>query len=83
PDHAKVKKTLVKLADDGLYLAKEGGRNQVRVAANEKGISQADDVGEDETEKQTEAPEISDSTPEPENSAGDVKPEGEEDIFKF
>ncbi|MFA5480294.1 MAG: GGDEF domain-containing protein [Candidatus Muiribacteriota bacterium] len=67
PEHAKDKDSIIKLADDGLYLAKEGGRNQVRCAAEEKGIKKS--------EKTVKKPINTEITP-----SNDLQGE---DIFKF
>jgi diguanylate cyclase (GGDEF)-like protein len=79
PDHALTIKDLVKLADDGLYLSKEGGRNQVRCAPAEKGISSSDNAENQNIPEKTETP------------VAEVKPaevvsknqNTEDDIFKF
>ncbi|MGM0606935.1 MAG: sensor domain-containing diguanylate cyclase [Candidatus Muiribacteriota bacterium] len=75
PDHAKDVENLVKLADEGLYIAKEGGRNQVRCAAEEQGVTSSPDSANQENspQKSKENP----SLPEKKESSE------EDDIFKF
>jgi|GEM_PF-657670 len=68
PDHARDLKSLVKVADDGLYVAKESGRNVVKCVG--KSVAPDKSVSKQDSEKTGEKGKSSD--------AG-----SEDDIFKF
>ncbi|PLX17122.1 MAG: hypothetical protein C0601_08335 [Candidatus Muiribacterium halophilum] len=75
PDHARDLKTLVKVADDGLYMAKEGGRNVVKCAGKNTAptapaaSAPADNAAPTGNSAEAKSPEAPTST--------------EDDIFKF
>ena len=72
PDHAKDLKSLVKVADDGLYMAKEGGRNVVKCAGKDSAPSA---MGSSATSP-VNTPDAAQENPETSGNS-------EDDIFKF
>lgn len=66
PTHSRDKTELIKLADEGLYFAKEGGRNCTRIAFEEKqkAASAASTAGAPTGPMKTPIPEVG-STPPP------------------